>query len=453
MIMKKYATLLLCILILSLAVTLFASCGKDKSTTDLTTDPVTTGKPETSTEATTEKPSVTTPESTTPATTEKPREPATPGLTYTSLGNGLCSVSGILDAGAEKLVIPEKNSKGEFVVSIEKDAFALNTKIKELILYGASEEIGSSAFYGCTSLEKVTLESKTRTISSSAFRSCTALAEVNLSAGIETVDVSAFNGCSSLKILTVDPENKTYRAEGNCLIKGDTVVIGCIGSVIPESVSKIGPFAFDGMNISNPVLPGTVKSVGEQAYANNPFTFVKLPEGLETLGDAVFYNCQQLTSVSLPASLKTVGKRLFQACLRVEELTVAKESESFYAEGVCLIEKESGTLLQGVRLSAIPEGVKKIGDYAFYGAMVKSLTVPEGVSEIGERAFYNCAYLTELTIPASVKKLADDALAKCDALTTITYDGVEADWNMLTATVTIPEAVTVIFLKEETPVA
>lgn len=453
MIMKKYATLFLCILILSLAVTLFVSCGKDKSTTDLTTDPVTAGKPDTSTVVTTEKPLVTTPESTTPATTEKPREPATPGLTYTSLGNGLCSVSGILDASAEKLVIPEKNSKGEFVVSIEKDAFALNTKIKEVLIYGASEDIASSAFYGCTALEKVTLESKTRVISSSAFRSCTALAEVNLSAGIESVDVSAFNGCSSLKVITVDADNKQYRAEGNCLIKDDTVVIGCIGSVIPESVSKIGAFAFDDMNISTLVLPGTVKSVGEQAYANNPFALVKLPEGLETLGDAVFYNCQQLTSVSLPASLKTVGKRLFQACLRVEELTVAKESESFYAEGICLIEKESDTLLQGVRLSTIPEGVIKIGDYAFYGAMVKSLTLPEGVTEIGERAFYNCAYMTDISISASVKKLADDAFVGCNALTKISYDGVEADWNMLTATATIPEAVTVTFLKEEIPAA
>lgn len=46
----------------------------------------------------------------------------------------------------------------------------------------------------------------------------------------------------------------------------------------------------------------------------------------------------------------------------------------------------------------IPEGVTKIGDYAFqYCSSLTSVTIPEGVTTIGEGAFYGCSALTSVT--------------------------------------------------------
>ena len=131
--MRQYRSLIL-ILIFLLAITVFtASCGKPEETEtslpDVTTAPESstaqsTTVPVTSTTTTTTVPVT---ETTAPETTE---EPATPGLTYESTGDGFCYVSGCLDDSAKRIVIPTKNSSGEYVLGIKNMAFFSKTNIK-----------------------------------------------------------------------------------------------------------------------------------------------------------------------------------------------------------------------------------------------------------------------------------------------------------------------------------
>ncbi len=69
----------------------------------------------------------------------------------------------------------------------------------------------------------------------------------------------------------------------------------------------------------------------------------------------------------------------------------------------------------------IPEGVKKIGEYAFFGCEnLTSITIPDSVTSIGEYAFYNCSSLTSITIPDSVTSIGEYAFYNCSSLTSIT---------------------------------
>lgn len=68
----------------------------------------------------------------------------------------------------------------------------------------------------------------------------------------------------------------------------------------------------------------------------------------------------------------------------------------------------------------IPEGVKKIGDSAFYSCKsLTSVTIPDSVTEIGEHAFYNCDSLTSVTIPSSVTSIGVGSFSDCDLLEAI----------------------------------
>lgn len=64
--------------------------------------------------------------------------------------------------------------------------------------------------------------------------------------------------------------------------------------------------------------------------------------------------------------------------------------------------------------------VETIGDWAFYNChSLRSLTLPEGVEEIGRAAFFDCTYLNELTLPSTMKKIADNGFAGCEKLGTM----------------------------------
>jgi hypothetical protein len=67
----------------------------------------------------------------------------------------------------------------------------------------------------------------------------------------------------------------------------------------------------------------------------------------------------------------------------------------------------------------IPEGVTAIGDWAFYGSSLRSVSIPDTVVSIGENAFALCAYIETVEIPPSVLRIASFAFYRCKNLRTV----------------------------------
>ena len=71
----------------------------------------------------------------------------------------------------------------------------------------------------------------------------------------------------------------------------------------------------------------------------------------------------------------------------------------------------------------LEEGVKSIGDYAFYGCTnLVGIDLPESLTSIGSYAFLSCPGITSVTVPAGVKTVQSGAFSECSALKEVTLE-------------------------------
>ena len=103
---------------------------------------------------------------------------------------------------------------------------------------------------------------------------------------------------------------------------------------------------------------------------------------------------------------------------------------TLYADGELVI-SGTGTMADYANASAAPwngwdadvakitiePGVTTIGNYAFAGAALSSVSIADGVRQIGWNAFEGCASLTSVVIPDSVTSFGSAAFKNCTALT------------------------------------
>lgn len=162
-------------------------------------------------------------------------------------------------------------------------------------------------------------------------------------------------------------------------------------------------------------------------------TGVFIPDSVTKLGLYAFGGCESLTSITLPDSVTEIDDEAFYACTdltSVEYKGKTYDSEHFrwLYDAINLGEsgfRVSAGVLEGVSIEftefVIPDSVIKIGDHAFDRCEnLTSITIPDSVTWIGDYAFYGCSSLTSVTIPKSVTKIGARVFGGCTGLTSIT---------------------------------
>lgn len=68
----------------------------------------------------------------------------------------------------------------------------------------------------------------------------------------------------------------------------------------------------------------------------------------------------------------------------------------------------------------LPNSLKSIEDYAFKGIALKSIEIPDTVNELGESAFYSCTQLKSIKLSSGLTKLSKNLFDGCTKLTDVT---------------------------------
>ena len=214
------------------------------------------------------------------------------------------------------------------------------------------------------------------------------------------------NGGSNAKFKLVKIDN--YELVNNCYDR-ERIVISGSGEMEDYALYTSGyttsPWTYSSRNINSIIVEEGITRIGNNAF----------------VGDYAGSVCR----ISLPSTLESIGEFAFaQSLNHVKELTIPSSVKLL---GECAF---SGI---GVETVTIPGSISYIPEQAFSSCdNLKSVVMLEGVTRIGPDAFLWNEKLESVTIPASVTQIDQCAFSICEKLKTIHYKGTPEQWEEIT---------------------
>ena len=227
--------------------------------------------------------------------------------------------------------------------------------------------IGRDAFYN-TTLTSLTLNEGLTTIEQYAFRDGNY--PIAIPSTVNNISTWAFKGYKGTS-MSVAAGNGTYDSRGGCnaIIETaeNTIVAGCIVTMIPNTVTMIGEAAFDGVGLTSIDIPANVTTLDMGAFANNPLTAITIPATVTTIYNNPLYGCNELTSI-----------------------TVADGNPNYDSRDGCnaICDKEKRWVIATCKTTVIPQTITGIGTFAFaYRQDLNEFKVPSHIGIINDNAF------------------------------------------------------------------
>lgn len=307
------------------------------------------------------------------------------------------------DSGLTSLTL---NSNLQF---IGNGAFQ-GTKVKKLALKGKVTYIGNRVFADCRKLKVISIPASVKGINTGAFNNCTSLRAINVASGNKKY--ASAGGVLYNKDKTLLIQYPLHKGSSSFHVPGSVTKIrknAFSGNDYLQSVTlsaaTIEDYAFYGMSrLRSVTLRSGVKAIGYNAfYMSNGIRTLVLPDSVEKIGGYAFEGLK-VSRIHIPSRLRQLGTGAFRDCNNLKEFTGSGSSSYTVKEGV-LYNKRMTDLIQ--------YPAKKTA---------KTFTVPDSVKTVRAWAFNRQAYLTKLFFGKNLRSLGYNAIYDAKKLKSIVFE-------------------------------
>lgn len=252
------------------------------------------------------------------------------------------------------------------VTHIRREAFFCCIALTSIEIPATVKEIDNEAFWNCSSLQQIVLPDGLEKINDEAFYRCESLSSVYLPASVTTIGGSVWGGCKNLNDFYVHNNNPNYCAVEGVLFSKDKkeltyFPIKRTGTYsVPVGTEIINPFAFSGSDLEG----------------------IEIPESVTKIGRYAFQHLQNLTEITIPSSVTSIGDGILSLCTNLKSI-VLQGNVSAIPDNMC----RWSSLLSNIEL---PNNITSIGSDAFFGCSnLKEIIIPSKIISIGDGAFSN----------------------------------------------------------------
>lgn len=218
-----------------------------------------------------------------------------------------------------EIIIPNSITK------IEDRTFEYCNSLERVIIPNSVVEIGNNAF-DCCNLSQICIPNSVKTIGERAFSYCRRIAEISIPESVSKIGKEAFD-CGDITTIKVDENNTTYDSRDGCnaIIETDTntLIQGCVNSVIPNTITEIGCSAFQNCHcVFSIVLPASVKVINDNAFQFcEELEEIVVPKTVVRIGNYAF--CESgLRSIEIPNSVMSIGVGAFENCTNLQKIFI-----------------------------------------------------------------------------------------------------------------------------------
>ena len=329
-----------------------------------------------------------------------------------------------------KIVIPNS------VTSIGDWAFSDCTSLSNIVIPDSVTSIGDDVFRDCSSLSNIVIPNSVTCIGDEAFMHCSSLLNIVIQDSVTNIGDYAFAQCCSLTSIDI-PDSVTSIGNGvfcECLaleyifipksvicLKGNPF-LGWNGKLECFSLNfmyecdilfnkdKSEIISFRNQEIESYIIPNSVKSIGDSAFAGCcSLVSIVISDSVTSIGKEAFCDCRSLSKIIIPESVKSIGDSAFEFCRFLVSVVIP--------ESVTSIGGKTFSNCGSLSKIFISDSVTSIGDSAFFACTsLSDIVIPDSVTSIGEETFHGCSSLSIITIPDSVTSIGNGAFAGCSNL-------------------------------------
>lgn len=186
--------------------------------------------------------------------------------------------------------------------------------------------IGEAAFDG-VGLTTISIPSTVTTLDMGAFAN-NPMTAVTIPATVTTIYNNPFYGCNDLTSITVEDGNPNYDSRDNCNAICDKqkrwVIATCKNTVIPQTITGIGTFAFAyRQDLNEFKVPKHIGIINDNAFAYSNLWNVTLADNDDLIiGRWAFGQCKELRTVKIGHGIRNIDEQVFMGCSKLSNIYV-----------------------------------------------------------------------------------------------------------------------------------